>query len=158
MFLQRSALYAVLVPWRAAVPQCRFYELPLRPNGQGGLLGFFAAEHSALPAGVWPARLPQVPLLFLHRYFDVFPVCVPGTKASSAVVCAAVLFQRRVYCSRWAVQSAFHRRRSCFSGYQQLVPLPHRRMVCYCHPDPAAGCQQKVPSRSPAFYSIPLIE
>ena len=45
-----------------------------------------------------------------------------------------------------------------FSGYQQLVPLPHRRMVCYCHPDPAAGCQQKVPSRSPAFYSIPLIE
>ena len=46
------------------------------------------------------ARLPQVPLLFLHRYFDVFPVCVPGTKASSAVVCAVVLFQRRVYCSR----------------------------------------------------------
>ena len=37
---------------------------------------------------------------FLHRYFDVFPVCVPGTKTSSAVVCAAVLFQRRVYCSR----------------------------------------------------------
>ena len=34
------------------LPQCRFYELPLRPNGQGGLLGFFAAEHSALPAGV----------------------------------------------------------------------------------------------------------
>ena len=28
------------------------YKLPLRPNGQGGLLGFFAAEHSALPAGV----------------------------------------------------------------------------------------------------------
>ena len=54
MFLQRSALYAVLVPWRAAVPQCRFYELPLRPNGQGGLLGFFAAEHSALPAGYDP--------------------------------------------------------------------------------------------------------
>ena len=40
------------------------------------------------------------PLNILHRYFDVFPVCVPGTKASSAVVCAAVLFQRRVYCSR----------------------------------------------------------
>lgn len=43
------------------------------------------------------------PLNILHclqGYFDVFPVCVPGTKASSAVVCAAVLFQRRVYCSR----------------------------------------------------------
>lgn len=51
-FYNDLALYAVLVPWRAAVPQCRFCELPLRPNGQGGLLGFFAAEHSALPAGV----------------------------------------------------------------------------------------------------------
>lgn len=45
-----------------------------------------------------------------------------------------------------------------FLDIKQLVSLPHRRMVCYCHPDPAAGCQQKVPSRSPAFYSIPLIE
>lgn len=29
-----------------------FANYRFRPNGQGGLLGFFAAEHSALPAGV----------------------------------------------------------------------------------------------------------
>ena len=44
------------------------------------------------------------PLNILHclQGYDphAFPVCVPGTKASSAVACAAVLFQRRVYCSR----------------------------------------------------------
>ena len=42
---------------------------------------------------------------FTHYRFgltgkEVCWVCVSGIKASSAVVCAAVLFQRRVYCSR----------------------------------------------------------
>ena len=40
------------------------------------------------------------PLNILHCLQGYDPVCVPCTKASSAVVCAAVLFQRRVYCSR----------------------------------------------------------